>query len=92
MTRGRFSLTGGFWALYALQAPGAPVLKIFLTTTNTVVISWPSPSLGWGLQETTTLSPASWVAPLESINDNSIERFIVVDPPAGNRFYRLSKP
>src|SRR5450759_4556388 len=40
MTGGNYSLTGGFWALYAVQTPGAPVLSIQLTTTNTVVVSW----------------------------------------------------
>jgi hypothetical protein len=28
MTGGNYSLTGGFWALYALQTPGAPLLTI----------------------------------------------------------------
>ena len=28
MTGGNYSLTGGFWALYAVQTPGAPLLKI----------------------------------------------------------------
>ena len=37
MTGGTFSLTGGFWALFAVQTPGAPTLRIFLTTTNTAV-------------------------------------------------------
>src|ERR1700730_2450304 len=41
MTGGNFSLTGGFWALYAVQTPGAPVLSIKLTTTNTAMVYWP---------------------------------------------------
>src|ERR1039458_5110991 len=28
MTGGAYSLTGGFWALYAVQTPGAPLLTI----------------------------------------------------------------
>src|ERR1017187_10234850 len=34
---GSYSVTGGFWALYAVQTPGAPVLSIKLTTTNTAI-------------------------------------------------------
>ena len=38
MTGGNFSLSGGFWALYAVQTPGAPLLTIQwnndLRTTN----------------------------------------------------------
>ncbi|HWX22190.1 MAG TPA: hypothetical protein VN578_19995 [Candidatus Binatia bacterium] len=92
MTGGTLSLTGGFWSLYALQTPGAPLLKIFLTPTNTAVISWPSPSLGWSPQQSTDLNPTNWVAPPESVNDDTTNRFIIVNPPAGNRFYRLVKP
>src|ERR1035438_8471116 len=44
MTGGGYSLYGGFWALYAVQTPGAPLLTIELTTTNTAMVYWPSPS------------------------------------------------
>src|SRR5438045_1762891 len=43
MTGGSYSVTGGFWSLLAVQTPGAPLLKIFLTATNTAVITWASP-------------------------------------------------
>src|SRR5438552_379220 len=44
MSGGTYSLSGGFWALFAVQTPGAPLLNIFLTPTNTAVVSWPAPS------------------------------------------------
>ena len=50
LTGGSYSLTGGFWALYAVQTPGAPGLSIKLTTTNTAMVYWPSPSVGFNLQ------------------------------------------
>ena len=53
MTGGNYSVTGGFWSLFAVQTPGAPVLTIKLTTTNTAMVSWPSPSAGWNLQANT---------------------------------------
>src|SRR5215471_6882410 len=56
MSGGNYSLIGGFWALFAVQTPGAPLLKIFLTTTNTAVVSWPAPSTGFSLQQNTDLS------------------------------------
>ena len=92
MIGGNYSLTGGFWALYAVQTPGAPSLAIFLTTTNTAVVWWPSPSTGWNLQQSTNLTTTNWVPPVETINDNGTRKYIVVNPPAGNRFYRLTKP
>ncbi len=92
MTGGNYSLTGGFWALYAVQIPGAPTLRIFLTTTNTAVVSWPSPSTGFGLQQNSNVTTGTWVSPAETVNDNGTTKFIIVSPPAGTRFYRLNHP
>ena len=91
MTAGNFSLTGGFWALYALQSPGAPVLSIKLTTTNTAMVYWPSPSTGFNLQVNTDLKTANWTAVTETVNDNGTIKYIIVNPPTGNRFYRLKQ-
>jgi hypothetical protein len=92
MTGGNFSLTGGFWALSAVQTPGAPVLSIQLTTTNTAMVYWPSPSAGYNLQVNTNLATTTWVAPAESVTDNGTIKYIIVNPPAGSRFYRLVHP
>lgn len=57
MSGGNFTLQGGFWGIIATaQTPGAPLLSIFRTTTNTVAVSWPSPATGWTLQQNTTTS------------------------------------
>jgi hypothetical protein len=92
MTGGNYSLTGGFWSLYAVQTPGAPVLSIALTATNTAMVYWPSPSTGFNLEVNTTLATANWVTNSQSITDNGTIRYILVSPPAGNRFYRLKSP
>ncbi|HLP76659.1 MAG TPA: hypothetical protein VK327_07020 [Candidatus Paceibacterota bacterium] len=92
LTGGNFSLTGGFWSLQAVQTLGAPLLSIRLTTTNTAMVYWPSPSAGFNLQVSTNLASASWSAPAETVQDNGTVRFIIVNPPAGNRFYRLKNP
>jgi hypothetical protein len=90
MTGGDFSITGGFWALYAVQTPGAPILSIQLTTTNTALVYWPSPSTGYHPEVNTNLNTANWVTPAEPVQDNGIIKYILINPPAGNRFYRLS--
>lgn len=92
MTGGSYSLSGGFWMLAAVQTPGAPLLTIFLTSTNTAVVWWASPSTGWNLQQNTNLITTNWIAPLESITDDGTKKFIIVNPPTGNQFYRLFKP
>ena len=86
---GGFSFTGGFWS--AVQLPGSPLLTITLTG-NRAVVSWPSPSTGFLLQQNANLNTANWVPASEAVADNGTNRFIIVNPPAGRRFYRLFKP
>ena len=91
MSGGGFTLQGGFWGVIAaVQTPGAPLLSILRTTTNTVVVSWPSPSAGWTLQQNTNdLNSLSWSTVTSGIQDDGVTRTLVVALPAGNRFYRL---
>ena len=95
MTGGNYSLYGGFWVLYAVQTPGAPMLTIQLTTTNTAMVYWPSPSTGFNLQVNTSVAPANkgnWATPSQSITDNGTIKYIIVNPPVGEGFYRLKSP
>ena len=92
MKGGNFSLTGGFWSLFAVQTPGAPLLSIRLTPTNTAIVSWPSPSAGFTLQQNGDFNATAWVAAPQTVTDNGTNKFIIVNPPTGNRFYRLFKP
>jgi hypothetical protein len=71
--------------------PEAPRLSIFASSTNTTVNQWPSPSSEFVLQESTSLSSTDWVAPSELIQDNSVNKFITIHPPTGQRFYRLAE-
>ena len=91
ITGGSYSLTGGFWSLYAVQTLGAPVLSIKLTSTNTAMVYWPSPSTGYSLQVNTNLATINWVTPAETVTDNGTIKYIIVNPPTGNRFYRLKQ-
>ena len=72
---------------------GTPSLTIFRSSTNTAVVSWPSPSTGFGLQQNTnSLSSVNWSNVATTPGDNGTNKFIIVNPPNGNRFYRLFKP
>jgi len=71
----------------------APVLTVQLTTTNTVAISWPSPSTDFVLQENTNgIATANWSNVTATIQDNGTTKTFVVNPPTGNGFYRLFHP
>jgi hypothetical protein len=68
-------------------------LAINRTVTNTVVVSWPSASSGFILQENTNLNNAlNWSSVSAGIVDDGTTKRLIVNPVAGNRFYRLNKP
>jgi len=92
MSGGTFSITGGFGSIFAVQTPGAPLLSIRLTSTDTVMVFWPSASSNFVLQQNDNLSTTNWVAPPEMTSDDTTNKFIIVTPLVGNRFYRLAKP
>ena len=87
-----FSVTGGFWALIgAVQMPGSPLLSVYVTATNTVVVSWPSPSTGFVLQQNPNVNTTNWVNVSQSPIDNGTNKFVLVTPPLGNLFFRLKQ-
>jgi hypothetical protein len=94
MSGGKFTIQGGFWAIIAaVQTPGAPLLSIFHTATNTVAVTWSSTSTGWTLQQNTdSISSANWSNVTTGIGDDGTTKTLIVFPPAGIRFYRLKSP
>ena len=92
MSGGNYSLTGGFWSLFAVPEPGAPKLTIRLTSTNTAIVSWPAPSTGYVLQQKGNLAAPNWLNAPEPVFNDGTNKFIIVNPPAGTRFFRLSNP
>lgn len=91
---GGFTLQGGFWGLIsAVQTPGAPLLAIARTITNTVAVSWSSTAAGFNLQVNTNgLGTVNWSNVVTIPSDDGTTKTVIVNPPAGNRFYRLIKP
>ena len=90
MTGGGYSLTGGFWSLIAVvQTPGAPLLTITHAGIS-VIVSRPSPSTGFVLQQNSNLANASgWANFNGTVNDNAVTKSITNSSPIGNLFFRL---
>jgi hypothetical protein len=90
LSGGNFTLTGGLWSFLSLvQIPGSPRLSTALSTTNTAIVSWPSPSTGFTLQQNTnSLSSVNW-SNVTSIQDNGTLKYSIINPPTGNCFFRL---
>lgn len=92
LSGGNYSVVGGFWSYAAVQTPGAPLLTVRTTGTNTVAVSWPYPSTDFILQENPDLNTTNWTAVSATPVDDGGNRIVIVSPPAGNRFYRLFHP
>ena len=69
-----------------------PVLAIEHSAAN-VLVSWPSAFGDFVLeQNTNSLSTANWSTVAEPIQNDGTNRTLIVNPPTGERFYRLFKP
>ena len=92
MSGGQYSLTGGFWSLISVvQTPGAPLLTI-THSVNSVIISWPSPSTGFALQQNSSLAITNnWSAYGGTINDNGTIKSVTLTAPTGSLFFRLKQ-
>jgi hypothetical protein len=77
---------------FKITASLSPPLSIARTATNTVAVSWPSPSTGWQLQQNTNnVASVNWSNAPGTIQDDGTNKTLIVNPPTGNRFYRLLK-
>ena len=66
-------------------------LTLLLTVTNSgnqIVVSWPSPVMGWTLQTNRYLGTGTWYNYTGSVTNNSVTN----SPPVGNLFFRLIHP
>jgi len=91
MSGGNYSIEGGFWGLIAAeQTPGAPLLRIQLTTTNTVTLLWPSPAEGFALEQKGTFANTNWASVAQSPVDDGTNRSVTV-PVSIRMFFRLKK-
>ena len=69
-------------------------VRLSITRSNsTAIISWPSPSGGFTLQQNTnSVSSVNWSNVTTAPSDDGSTKTVVVNPSVGNRFYRLFKP
>jgi len=93
MSGGNFTVDGGFWGIIgSIQTPGSPLLSVFVTSTNTVIVSWPAPSTGFSLQQNSNLSTTNWSGMTNIVQNVGGNNQVTIAPPIGNRFYRLVFP
>jgi hypothetical protein len=88
MSGGVYSATGGFWAIYAVQMPGAPLLTITYAG-NQAIVSWPQSVTGWTLQTNNNLTAGAWGSYGGSVVNNSVT--VANSPAKTNLFFRLKQ-
>src|ERR1700746_2423909 len=91
MVGGNYSLTGGFWSMLAVVPSGQtnPTPSLAITLNNAVLVSWPSSSTGFVLEQTTDLLTGNWVAVTNAPVQIGQEWQVTINPVPGNSFYRL---
>jgi hypothetical protein len=89
LSEGSVTVESGFWNLSPV-APniGAPVLSIAMTSSNTIVVSWPLSVTGFTLQSASNLSTSNWLNYGGLVVSNSA----TLSPAVGTQYYRLFKP
>jgi hypothetical protein len=92
MSNGLYAIGGSFSLLNVVQTPGAPLLRIALTATNSVALSWPSPATGFVLQQNSSLATTNWTSVVQSPVDDGTNRVVILNMPSGDRFFRLFQP
>ncbi len=89
-----YSFNGAKYGYATIKYSSAmpPSLTVARTTTNTVVVSWPSPSTGFTLQSTTNLvSPAVWNTNLPSPVVINGQNTVTNSISGTQQFFRLSQ-
>lgn len=85
MAGGSYSVAGGYWALpVTVAAVGVPTVNIVRAAPGLAIISWPTNTTGFVLQEATSLTPANWTNSLSGATNPIV---VPATPPL--RFYRL---
>jgi hypothetical protein len=91
MSGGTYSLVGGFWGIVsAVQTAGAPLLSIE-RQPGAVRVYWPQPAAGFVLDQSLSVTGV-WSQVSFPYNTNTADISVSINPPVGDKFYRLRKP
>lgn len=90
LSGGGYTLEGGFWSAFVEEA--LPRLAI-RRQGNQVILSWPDPSTGFQLQETTFLANgANWANVTATPAVVGSNKEVTLPVLSGSRAFRLRKP
>jgi len=87
MSGSPFTVTGGLWAIAAVQTVNAPTLFITPAGPGQATLTWSPDAPGFHLQVTETLKPPAWTNAPSGANQP-----ITLPTTGAMKFYRLIKP
>jgi beta-glucosidase len=70
----------------------SPLLTIAFLGTHSAVISWPSPSAGYVLQQNPDLTTTNWSNFSGTVNDDGVNKRVTNNPSTNHMFFRLVFP
>jgi hypothetical protein len=80
-------------AYYVYPTPLPPQLSLAVTTTNTVIASWPATVAGFTLQQNTNLATTNWAAVTNAVLfTNGLNTITLPLRATSGTFYRLFSP
>lgn len=88
LTGGNFSITAGFWSLYAVQQAGFPTLHIRTVPPNSAVVFWENIGI-YTLQTNSNLSTTNWLDRGGNISLINGTNNVSFNSTSGNVFFRL---
>ena len=92
---GNYTLTGGYWSIYALEESGAPTLTVTLGGPHSVIVSWSLSATNFVLWQNSDLTVTNgWIRssyPITTNGGGGIESITITSPPPGNLFFRLKQ-
>ena len=72
-----------------LGNPPSPLFSVKSTSTNTVVLSWPTLNAFFEVQQNSDLETTNWVTVTNASVIVGVQNQVVIPKPIGNQFYRL---
>src|SRR5215469_15502068 len=80
MTGGGYSVTGGFWAIYAVYTPGLPPLYIRYAGPNSVIVYWLDTG-NFSLKTNGDLNVANWANYTGPVTTAGGTNSVTITPP-----------
>jgi len=90
LTGGSYSIIGGFWGFAGNSSAPliVPILDIRLSLPN-VILSWPAPSTGFVLEQSSTLSSPVWTVVGATVVVVGDRNTVTLPASATTRFFHL---